>query len=58
MKCCLVLTCSANCAVASHTPINQSTTFAITDTKLCVPVVTLSTDDNVKLLTTTIKIRI
>ena len=47
-----------NCAVASHTPINQSTTFAITDTKLCVQVVTLSTDDNVKLLTTTIKIRI
>ena len=47
-----------NCAVASHTPRNQSATFAITDTKLCVPVVTLSTDDNVKLLTTTIKIRI
>ena len=29
---------------------NQDTTFAITDTKLYVPLVTLSTDDNAKLL--------
>ena len=30
--------------------MNQGTTFPITDTKLYVPVVTLSTEDNEKLL--------
>ena len=34
----------------SHTVNNQATTFAMTNTKLYVPVVTLSTTDNVKLL--------
>ena len=37
-------------SVISNAAANQATTFAITDTKLCVPVVTLSTDDNAKLL--------
>ena len=46
----LILTWSANCFVASLTAANQVTTFAITDTKLYVPVVTLSADDNAKLL--------
>ena len=45
----LILTWSANC-VTSDVAANQATTFAITDTKLYVPVVTLSTDDNAKLL--------
>ena len=46
----LVLTWSANCFII-HDPINnQIPTFTITDTKLYVPVVTLSTHDNAKLL--------
>ena len=45
----LILTWSANC-VLSKTNANQATAFAITDTKLYVPVVTLSTQDNAKLL--------
>ena len=45
----LLLTWSENCAVPS-TDVNQAATFAITDTKLCAPVVTLSTQDNAKLL--------
>ena len=44
-----ILNWSTNCAV-SNAGANQATTFAITDTKLYVPVVTLSTQDNVKLL--------
>ena len=36
----LILTCSANCVISSAAA-NQATTFAITDTKLYVPVVTL-----------------
>ena len=32
------------------TAANQKTTFAITDTKLYVPVVTFSTQNNIKLL--------
>ena len=36
--------------VTSNTVANQETKFAITDTKLYVPVVTLSTQDNAKLL--------
>ena len=44
-----ILTWSANCVI-SNAAANQTTTFAITDTKLYVPVVTLSSDDNLKLL--------
>ena len=43
----LILAWSANCSIAG---VNRATTFAITDTKLYVPVVTLATIDNVKLL--------
>ena len=45
----LILIWSANC-VTSNADANQVTTFAITDTKLYVPVVTSSTEDNAKLL--------
>ena len=45
----IILTWSANCVI-SNAAANQATTFAITDTKLYVPVVTLSTQDNEKLL--------
>ena len=44
-----ILTWSANCVI-SNAEENQATTFAITDTKLYVPVVTLSSDDNLKRL--------
>ena len=43
----LILTWSDKCVLCNDT---KATTFAITDTKLYVPVVTLSTQDNVKLL--------
>ena len=46
----LMLTWSANCVIVSTDVANQIATFAITDTKLYVPVVTLSTQDNAKLL--------
>ena len=46
----LILTWSENCAIVSTNVANQIATFAITDTKLYVPVVTLSTQDNAKLL--------
>ena len=46
----LILTWSANCVIVSTNVANQNATFTITDTKLCVPVVTLSTQDNAKLL--------
>ena len=45
----LILTWSANCVI-SNVAANQATTFTISDTKLHVSVVTLSTDDNAKLL--------
>ena len=45
----LILTWSANCVI-SNAAADQATTFAITDKKLYVPVVTLSIDDNTKLL--------
>ena len=45
----LMLTWSKNW-VLSNTAANQEIKFAITDTKLYLPVVTLSTQDNVKLL--------
>ena len=40
----LILTWSENCVA------NQNATFAITDTKLYVPIMTLSTQNNAKLL--------
>ena len=46
----LILTWFANCVIVSTAAANQNATFAITDTKLYVPVVTLSTQDNSKLL--------
>ena len=45
----LILTWSVNCVI-SNAAANQATTFAITDAKLYVPVVTLSTQDSAKLL--------
>ena len=46
----LILTCFANCFTIDAPISNQVPTFTITDTKLYVPVVTLSTQDNEKLL--------
>ena len=43
------LTLSKSCII-SNAAANQNTEFAVTDTKLCVPVVTLSTQDIAKLL--------
>ena len=43
----LILTWSSTCVI---TDSNGAGTFAITDTKLCVPVVALSTQENTKLL--------
>ena len=45
----LILPLSLNCFRPSSNAVNQATTFAITDTKLYLPVVTVSTDDNAKL---------
>ena len=45
----LILTWSASFVISNAT-VNQATTFTITDTKLYVLVVTLSIDDNAKLL--------
>ena len=46
----LMLTWSVNCFLVAWTATNQVLKFEITDTKLFVPVVTLSTQDNAKLL--------
>ena len=43
----IILTWSSNCVIFDG---NGQTTFAITDTKLYIPFVTLSTQDNAKLL--------
>ena len=43
----LILTWSSTCIITNST---RAGTFEITDTKLCLPVVTLSTQDNSKLL--------
>ena len=43
----LILTCSSTCVITNSTGVG---TFAITDTKLYVPAVTLLTQDNSKLL--------
>ena len=45
-----ILTWSGNCVIVSTNVENQNATFAITNTKLYVPVVTLSTQDYAKLL--------
>ena len=47
----LVLTWSANCIIVYTDVLNQGVTFTITETKLHVPVVTLSTQENAELLT-------
>ena len=47
----LVLTWSGNCVIVSTNVANQGATFKIAEIKLSVPVVTLSTQDNAKLLT-------
>ena len=44
----LILTWSTNCVIVSTTVANQNATFEITDTKLYVPIVTLSIQDNAK----------
>ena len=46
----LILTWSANCVIVSTNVANQNARFGITDTKLYVPVATLSTQDNSELL--------
>ena len=46
----LILTWSSTCALFSTNIPNQNATFAITDAKLYVPVVTLSTQENTKFL--------
>ena len=45
-----ILTWSANCIIIYTDVANQGATFAITEAKIYVPVVTLSTQDNAKLL--------
>ena len=46
----LILTWSENCVIISTNVTNQNPTFTITETTLHVPAVTLSTQDNAKLL--------
>ena len=46
----LILTWSSTCVLVATNIPNQNATFAITDTKLYVPVVTLSTQENTKFL--------
>ena len=46
----LILTWSASCVIICTDVNNQIPTFTITETNLYVPVVTLSTQDNAKLL--------
>ena len=46
----LILTWSSNCVLIATAVQNQAVTFEITDTKLYVPVVTLSTQENTKFL--------
>ena len=46
----LILIWSKNCVIVCTNVANQNATFEITDTKLYVPVVTLSTQDDCKLL--------
>ena len=46
----LILTWSSTCLLIATNIPNQNATFAITDTKLYVPVVTISTQENTKFL--------
>ena len=46
----LILTWSSTCVIISTNIPNQNAIFAITDTKLYIPVVTLSTQENTKFL--------
>ena len=46
----LILTWSADCVIVLTNVANQGATFRITETKIYVPVVTLSTQENAKLL--------
>ena len=46
----LILTWSANCVIVYTDVANQGATFTITKTRLYVPVVILSTQDNAKVL--------
>ena len=46
----LILTWSARCFIIDNPIAGQEPTFTIADTKLYVPVVTLSIQDNAKLL--------
>ena len=46
----LILTWSSTCVIASVILANQAATFAITETKIYIPVVTLSTQENTKFL--------
>ena len=46
----LILTWSANCVIVYTNVANQGATFAVKEANLYVPVVTLSTQDNAKLL--------
>ena len=46
----LILTWSADCVIISTNVANQNPTFTITETYFYVPIVTLSTQDNAKLL--------
>ena len=46
----LILTWSESCVIMSSNVTNRNPTFAITETTLYVPVVTLSIQDNAKLL--------
>ena len=46
----VILTWSKNCVIISTNIADQNPTFTITETSLYVPVVTLSTQDNAKLL--------
>ena len=46
----LILTWCKNCVIVSTNAANQNAAFEISDTKLYVPVVTLSIQDNSKLL--------
>ena len=46
----LIFNWSANCVIVSTNAANQGATFTVTETRFDVPVVTLSTQDNAKLL--------
>ena len=46
----LIVTWSKECVITSNTAGSQEATFSITVKKIYVPVVTLSTQDNTKLL--------